>query len=56
MVGRLQVNTALSMMDTIAEHLDPLRRRLVATARHVQGARAYRRDLRGGSGDRTGVV
>jgi transposase len=37
--GRLQVNTALSMMDTLAEHLEPLRRRLVATARHVQGAR-----------------
>src|SRR6266545_3093998 len=39
-VGRLQVNTALSMMDTLAEHLEPLRRRLVATARHVRGARA----------------
>ncbi len=38
--GRLQVNTALSMMDTMAEHLEPLRRRLVATARHVRGARA----------------
>ena len=38
-VGRLQVNTALSMMDTLAEYLDPLRRRLVATARHVRGAR-----------------
>src|SRR6266511_4525558 len=32
--GRLQVNTALSVMDTLAEHLDRLRRRLVATARH----------------------
>jgi len=39
-VGRLQVNTALSIMDTLAEHLDRLRRRLVATARHVYGARA----------------
>jgi Transposase IS116/IS110/IS902 family len=39
-VGRLQVNTALAVMDTLAEHLDRLRRRLVATARHVNGARA----------------
>jgi transposase len=39
-VGRLQVNTALSIMDCLAEHLDRLRRRLVATARHVNGARA----------------
>jgi len=38
-VGRLQVNTALAVMDTLAEHLDRLRRRLVATARHVKGAR-----------------
>jgi len=37
---RLQVNTALSIMDTLAEHLDRLRRRLAATARHVKGARA----------------
>jgi transposase len=34
-----QVNTALSVMDTLAEHPDRLRRRLVATARHVHGAR-----------------
>jgi transposase len=40
LVGRLQVNTALSIMDTVAEHLDRLRRRLVATSRHVNGARA----------------
>jgi hypothetical protein len=39
-VGRLQVNTALSIMDTLAEHLDRLRRRLVATSRHINGARA----------------
>jgi transposase len=39
-VGRLQVNTALAVMDTLAEHLDRLRQRLVATARHVNGARA----------------
>lgn len=38
--GRLQVNTALSMMDTLAEHLDRLRQRIVTTARHVAGARA----------------
>jgi transposase IS116/IS110/IS902 family protein len=30
----------LSIMDTLADHLDRLRRRLVATARHVNGARA----------------
>jgi transposase len=39
-VGRLQVNTALTLMDVLAEHLERLRRRLLATARHVQGARA----------------
>ena len=38
--GRLQVNTALSIMDTLAEHLDRLRRRIVATAWQVAGARA----------------
>jgi hypothetical protein len=38
--GRLQVNTALSIMDTLAEHLDRLRRGLLASARHVNGARA----------------
>jgi transposase len=39
-VGRLQVNTALAVTDTLADHLERLRRRLVATARHVKGARA----------------
>ena len=39
-VGRLQVNTALAVMDVLAEHLERLRRRLLATARHTQGARA----------------
>jgi transposase len=39
-VGRLQVNTALSIMDTLAEHLDRLRRSLLAASRHVNGARA----------------
>ena len=38
--GRLQVNTALSVMDALDEHLDRLRRRIVATARQVAGARA----------------
>ena len=38
--GRLLVNTALSIMDTLSEHLDRLRRRLLASARHVKGARA----------------
>lgn len=39
-VGRLQVNTALSVMEALDEHLDRLRRRIVATARQVAGARA----------------
>jgi transposase len=39
-MGRLQVNTALSVMEALDEHLDRLRRRIVATARHVAGARA----------------
>jgi transposase len=38
-VGRLQVNTALAVMDVLDEHLNRLRRVLVATARHVHGAR-----------------
>jgi transposase len=38
--GRLQVNTALSVMDTLDEHLGRLRQRIVATARQVAGARA----------------
>jgi transposase len=41
-VGRLQVNTALSIMDTLAEHLDRLRRSLRAASRHVNGARALK--------------
>lgn len=39
-VGRLQVNTALAIMDTLADHVDRLRRSLLAAARHVNGARA----------------
>lgn len=46
-VGRLQVNTALAVMDTLAEHLERLRRRLVATARHVKGARALAEGIYG---------
>jgi transposase len=38
--GRLQVNTALSVMDALDEHLGRLRQRIVATSRHVAGARA----------------
>ncbi|MBM0224430.1 IS110 family transposase [Micromonospora sp. ATA51] len=38
--GRLQVNTALSVMDTLDEHLGRLRQRIVATARQVAGAQA----------------
>jgi transposase len=46
-VGRLQVNTALAVMDTLAEHLERLRRRLVATAAHVKGARALAEGIYG---------
>jgi transposase len=46
-VGRLQVNTALAVMDVLAEHLERLRRRLLATARHVQGARALMHEIYG---------
>src|SRR3954463_15286991 len=35
--GRLQVNTALAIMDVLAEHLERLRRRLLTTARGVKG-------------------
>lgn len=41
-VGRLQVNTAMSIMDTLAEHLDRLRRSLLAASRHVNGARTLK--------------
>jgi hypothetical protein len=36
-VGRLQVNTALAIMDVLAEHLERLRRRLLSTARRGEG-------------------
>jgi transposase len=45
--GRLQVNTALAIMDTLAEHLDRLRRRLLCTARSVTGSRALMHDIYG---------
>ncbi len=46
-VGRLQVNTTLAIMDVLADHLDRLRRRLLSTARGVQGARALMHDIYG---------
>src|SRR3954468_22393031 len=45
--GRLQVNTALTLMDTLAEHLERLRRRLLSTARGVKGTRALMHDIYG---------
>jgi transposase len=41
-VGRLQVNIALSIMDTLAEHLDRLRRSLLTASRHINGARTLK--------------
>lgn len=46
-VGRLQVNTALAVMDALAEHVDRLRHRLLATARHVHGARVLMHEIYG---------
>lgn len=46
-VGRLQVNTALSMMDALNEHLERLRHRLLSTARHVHGARTLMHEIYG---------
>ena len=34
--GQRQVDAALSVMDTLAEHVDRLRRRLVVTVPHVR--------------------
>jgi transposase len=45
--GRLQVNTALSIMDTLAEHLDRVRHGLLGSARHIKGARALMADIYG---------
>lgn len=45
--GRLQVNTALSIMDTLAEHIDRVRHGLLGSARHIKGARALMADIYG---------
>jgi hypothetical protein len=45
--GRLQVNTALAIMDILADHLERLRRRLLCTARGVNGARALMHEIYG---------
>nr|WP_296071954.1 transposase [uncultured Actinoplanes sp.] len=45
--GRLQVNTALTLMDVLAEHLERLRRRLLSTACGVKGTRALMHDIYG---------
>src|SRR4051812_116910 len=45
--GRLQVNTALAIMDVLAEHLERLRRRLLSTARGMKVARALMHDIYG---------
>jgi len=46
-VGRLQVHTALSVMDTLADYLERLRRRLVTIAGRVRGARELRQVIYG---------
>jgi transposase len=46
-VGRLLVNTALAVMQTWDEHVDRLRRRLLATARRVHGARVLMHEIYG---------
>jgi transposase len=45
--SRLQVNTALANMDVLADHLERLRRRLLCTARGVNGARALMHEIYG---------
>ena len=45
--GRLQVNTALDIMEVLAGHLDRLRRRLLSTARGVNGARVLMHEIYG---------
>ncbi|HEU5109938.1 MAG TPA: transposase [Micromonosporaceae bacterium] len=49
-VGRLQVNTALTVMDALDVHIERLRRRLLATARHVHGARVLMHEIYGVGG------
>ena len=46
-VGRLQVNTALAVVQTLDEHGERLRKRLLATARHVHGARVLMHEIYG---------
>lgn len=46
-VGGLRVNTALAVMNTLDEHLDRLRRRLLAIARHVHGDRVLMHEIYG---------
>jgi transposase len=53
--GRLQVNTALSVMDTLDEHLGRLRQRIVATSRQVAGTRALMQAIYG-VGPMTGLA
>jgi len=45
--GRPQVNTALAIMDLLAEHLERLRRRLLCTARGMKGARVLMHEIYG---------
>jgi transposase len=45
--GRLQVDTALAIMDVLADHLERLRRRPLSTARGVNGARVLTHDIYG---------
>jgi hypothetical protein len=55
-VGRLQVNTALAVMEALDEHVDRLRRRLLATARQVHGARVLMHEIYGVGDDLPGVA
>jgi transposase len=45
--GQLQVSVALDMLEALDGHLDTLRRRLVAAARHLKGARELHTRLYG---------
>jgi transposase len=38
--GRVQIDVALAMLDTLETHLHSIRRQLVNTARHLRGAKA----------------
>ena len=55
--GQLQVATALDMLSVLDGHLDVLRRRLLAAAAHLAGARVLTARLYGaGAGHRAGAV